>query len=112
MDFRTTYGTLLKTQIEMYARMFEIIEKIEEYDTPSYKRDSNVYTQNRCCLVQKQRLAVQLNQTFQQASQSMERIEHMALLCQQFLEHPVYMQILELHILAESKVNEVINKHY
>jgi hypothetical protein len=110
MNFRTTYGTLLKEQLEMYTRMFELLEEITNIT------NSNVYTQSRgaakCCAVQMERLAVQLDKTFDNACQSMERIEHMSALCQQILSPPVYLQILEIHILAEAKVNEVKQTRY
>jgi hypothetical protein len=105
MNFRTTYGTLLKEQLEMYTRMYELIEEISNI------ADSDAYTHSRS-LVQKERLAVQLDQTFENACLSMERIENMSALCQQILSHPVYLQLLELHILAESKVNEVKQTRY
>jgi hypothetical protein len=105
MNFRTTYGTLLKEQLEMYTHMFELLDEITNIT------NSNVYTSGRSA-VQQERLTVQLDRTFENACQSMERIEQMSALCQQILSHPVYMQLLEIHILAEAKVNEVKQTRY
>jgi hypothetical protein len=112
MDFRTTYGTLLKTQIDMYARMYEIMEKMEEYESDTTEAGncpSNVHTISTST-VQLERLVVQLDETFEKANESMERIEHMSELCQQIVSHPAYMRVLELHLLAEAKVREVIGR--
>jgi hypothetical protein len=109
MDFRTTYGTLLKTQVEMYARMIELSDKIEHFEAPAISRKSNVYTISRIA-IQKERLVVQLDETSVMAQQSMERIESMAMLCQQLLNHPVYIQLLELQIMAEARMREVMRR--
>jgi transcriptional regulator of NAD metabolism len=111
MDFRTTYGTLLRTQIDMYARMYEIMEKMEEYDSTTTVGggSSNLHTINTSTM-QLERLVVQLDETFEKANESMERIEHMSELCQQIVSHPVYMRVLELHVLAEARVREVIGR--
>jgi hypothetical protein len=112
MDFRTTYGTLLKTQIDMYARMYEIMEKMEEYESDTTMVEgnpSNVHTINTST-IQLERLVVALDETFEKANESMERIENIAELCQQIVSHPTYMRVLELHVLAEAKVREIIGR--
>jgi transcriptional regulator of NAD metabolism len=96
--------------------MFEIMEKMEEYDnigesTTANNSHFNVHTINSCT-VQLERLVVQLDETFEKANESMERIEHMSKLCQQIVSHPVYMRILELHVLAEARVREITKNRY
>jgi transcriptional regulator of NAD metabolism len=92
--------------------MFDIMEKMEEMEKygskdtpPRCDSTSNVHMISSCT-IQLERLAVQLDETFEKANESMERIEHMSELCQQLVSHPVYMRILELHILAEARVHE------
>jgi hypothetical protein len=84
---------------------------LEEYDSAPTAGGgfSNVHTITTSAL-QLERLVVQLDETFEKANESMERIEHMSELCQQLVSHPAYMRVLELHVLAEAKVREVIGK--